>query len=1072
MGPDRRTGKLTSALQLKSRVKKLFKTAPDLYRDYKGMLPVFDRYRQIPTPNIQHPTTPQSLDRGTTETPRVKTELDAGPYTPTVPARQFAAANYGPEATPVHGQPSRAALSPGSPNRVKKEERLDIKRFSEFASGSDQPLHSAAPQPEDIDEDDIHLLMQSIHSQHAEDHPFRNQENAHNSRDPVADHYPSDEEMVNNREAAREDVRRFLSLPETEIPPEERMGTPVAMNCRLMPHQMCGLTWMVRQEEDDDKRGGLLAGKFPSLSSMIAFAYHATDDMGLGKTVQALALILARPSMDEARKTTLIVTPLALLKQWEGEIQKKVKLPYKLKTHIYHGSSKRGLTLQKMLDCDVVLTTYNTIVAEFKRKWGITKAHLAPRHRPLLSSPKLVLLHRDAHFHRVILDEAHMIRNRQTQCSMAVAQLRANYRLCLTGTPFMNNTAEIYPLIRFLDIGPYNQWDLFNSQISKPLNRWSGDEAEVEEIHNEAMTKLQVIFHGIALRRTKSSTLDGLPILRLPEMVKSKVATEFDNDQAAFYHELEQTQRIKLGRYMKSATNNREITMYIFVLLLRLRQACCHPHLIKSLEIPYGCSIGKHQMIKLALRLDADNVDRIQAVKDFRCPICGDSTDVPVIFYPCAHFCCPACFTAMIEIARPVASEGDVAQDQEEVMVPRCPECNDRVHGDKLICYRYFKQAIESGELPASGDMDEDEFSTADEADNGVDLGGFVVSDDESDDSLKREIVEEEDAMMSDSNGDSEVANDPGTMKREDSAPPSGSEDYREPSTMSDANSSPVGGACRSRRPRTRASRQLKPESDSDVEIPDFQMATRTPRPRVSRPNRNLQARAPTSAAAREQYFRTLRSEFVSSAKIDKAMQLLREIGPRKKTLIFSQWTSFLDLLEIPLQDAGYRYTRYDGTMKPAERDEAVKAFQEDPRVKIMLVSLKAGNMGLNLTAAQFVLIMEPDWSEYFISSIPVPAPPSSEKTPMLLLVHIRLIRYRDLDPFIEDQAVDRTHRIGQKNQVTVHRLLIADTVEDRILRLQEKKRTLFRAALNEKGARSVATLTREELLGLFRASG
>lgn len=676
--------------------------------------------------------------------------------------------------------------------------------------------------------------------------------------------------------------------------------------------------------------------------------------MGLGKTVQALALILARPSTDEARKTTLIVTPLALLKQWEGEIRKKVKLPYKLKTYIYHGSSKRALTLQKMLDCDVVLTTYNTIVSEFKLKWGITKARLKPRHRPLTSSPKLILLHRDAHFHRVILDEAHTIRNRQTLGSIAVTQIKTKFRLCLTGTPFMNNAAEIFPLIRFLDVAPYNDWALFNDQISKPLSRWSVDDGEMEMIHNEAITKLQFIFAAIALRRTKSSQLDGVPILRLPEIVKLKVATEFDEEQAAFYHELEATQQLRLGKFMRSHRNNRDITMYIFVLLLRLRQACCHPHLIRSREIPYGCSIGKHQMMKLALRLGADIVNRIQAMNDFKCSICEGKTDAPVIYYPCGHFSCPACFTAMMEIARPVADDGDDVGDQEEAIVARCPECNIRAHGDKVICYPYFQQALESGNV--SGVMDVDELSSADEGDDTGDLGGFVVPDDELDDAIKQEVVEEEDATVTDSDDSDDVAEVSTRIKRD-------------VSTESQASADPADVISRYRRPRTRASRrQLKSEPESDVEIPDFEMANvKTLAPRLPRPNIDPQVSASTSAAAaREQYFRTLRAEYVSSAKIDKAMALLREIGRHKKTLIFSQWTSFLDLLEIPLQDAGSRYTRYDGTMKPAERDDAVRAFQEDPGVKIMLVSLKAGSVGLNLTAAQCVLIMEPDWSECF----------------------------------------------------------------------------------------------------------
>ena len=92
-----------------------------------------------------------------------------------------------------------------------------------------------------------------------------------------------------------------------------------------------------------------------------------------------------------------------------------------------------------------------------------------------------------------------------------------------------------------------------------------------------------------------------------------------------------------------------------------------------------------------------------------------------------------------------------------------------------------------------------------------------------------------------------------------------------------------------------------------------------------------------------------------------------------------------------------------------------------------------AGNAGLNLTAATNVIILEPFWN-----------------------------------PFVEDQAIDRAHRIGQKHPVTVHRVLIAGTVEDRIQELQEKKRRLVNAALDEEGAQSTGRLSVSELRGLF----
>lgn len=128
--------------------------------------------------------------------------------------------------------------------------------------------------------------------------------------------------------------------------------------------------------------------------------------------------------------------------------------------------------------------------------------------------------------------------------------------------------------------------------------------------------------------------------------------------------------------------------------------------------------------------------------------------------------------------------------------------------------------------------------------------------------------------------------------------------------------------------------------------------------------------------------FGHLRKNFISSAKIDATLELLRHIRdnkPGEKTLVFTLWTTFLNLLEIPLCDENFRFLRFDGATPPAERDDNVKQFQDpDSGVQIFLVSLSAGNAGLNLTATSHVVILKPFWN-----------------------------------PFVEDQAVDRAHRIG-----------------------------------------------------------
>jgi len=122
--------------------------------------------------------------------------------------------------------------------------------------------------------------------------------------------------------------------PDMEIPPEDREGTPDDMTYPLMEHQKLGLAWL-KGMEDGSSKGGILA-----------------DDMGLGKTIQALALIVSRKSKDPDRKTTLIVAPIALLKQWEREIEKKLKPQHRLKVIIHHGNQKRCKNFVAFKDYD------------------------------------------------------------------------------------------------------------------------------------------------------------------------------------------------------------------------------------------------------------------------------------------------------------------------------------------------------------------------------------------------------------------------------------------------------------------------------------------------------------------------------------------------------------------------------------------------------------------------------------------------------------------------------------------------------------------------------------------------
>ena len=166
------------------------------------------------------------------------------------------------------------------------------------------------------------------------------------------------------------------------------------------------------------------------------------------------------------------------------------------------------------------------------------------------------------------------------------------------------------------------------------------------------------------------------------------------------------------------------------------------------------------------------------------------------------------------------------------------------------------------------------------------------------------------------------------------------------------------------------------------------------------------------------------------SAKLELLMEALDTVvADGHKALVFSQWTSLLDLAEPLVRSAKLRFVRLDGATR--DREEVVRRFQEEPEVSLMLISLKAGGTGLNLTAADHIFLLDPWWN-----------------------------------PAAEDQAADRAHRIGQERPVMIYRLVAIDTVEERILELQQRKRELATLALE--GAGQAGGLTRDDLVELL----
>src|SRR5450432_802588 len=151
------------------------------------------------------------------------------------------------------------------------------------------------------------------------------------------------------------------------------------------------------------------------------------------------------------------------------------------------------------------------------------------------------------------------------------------------------------------------------------------------------------------------------------------------------------------------------------------------------------------------------------------------------------------------------------------------------------------------------------------------------------------------------------------------------------------------------------------------------------------------------------------------SIKLDElAREITENIGDHK-ALIFSQFLGMLALIKNKLKELDVKFEYFDGSTSAQERERAIQSFQSDHECRVFLISLKAGGVGLNLTAADYVYIVDPWWN-----------------------------------PAVEQQAIDRTHRIGQTKNIFAYRMICKDSIEDKILKLQEKKKTLAKELITD----------------------
>ncbi|KAI1861655.1 uncharacterized protein JN550_010725 [Neoarthrinium moseri] len=814
------------------------------------------------------------------------------------------------------------------------------------------------------------------------------------------------------------------------------------LNVRLLPHQVEGVEWMKGRELGPVKKGKVPKGGI------------LADDMGLGKTLQSISLILTNPKPKDSEKmvgvdkTTLVVAPLALIRQWEAELKEKVADTHKLKVLVHHGP-QRTKSFEDLRRYDVVITTYQILVSEHGHSDGKLKAGCF-----------------GLHWYRVILDEAHTIKNRNAKSTKACYDLRSVYRWCLSGTPMQNNLDELQSLVKFLRIKPYDDLREWKDHIELPMKNGKGEVA-IRRLHSilrcfmKRRTKEILKQPGALDAGGKGKTKDGeeesaTSGFKITERKVVTVEAVFSPAERRFYDRLEARTDRSIESMMK--TKGKVNYANALVLLLRLRQVCNHPKLVE----------GKLEKDREALTTESkpkSNDADVDALADLlggldvhatHCDICGWQLDkenrVP------DSDVCKSCKEDLdyfnnhedvgneapkkkrkpkskvkkvvkekvkIEAAKPsrkprnrkAVLDSDDEEDEPVVKQVRKPrhrnpllDSDDEeaegswiVSGDEQGPLRLGKAGGTDDEnAEGEGETINTNDSESDSEDDGSKLDSFIVNDDNAKPEEVQRALEDSDSDSDDSFESISAIQSQVKAQKAKAAQKvvaSSDEDVNSDGSEETDSEDGISGS----------------EFDSDSD----NQHNRSLNPFISDMTYKSKEKTPLVLA---------------SAKIRQLMTILHKEIDGHKFIVFSQFTSMLDIVERFFRKDGIRYARYDGGMKNDAREAALDSLRNDPRTRVLLCSLRCGALGLNLTAASRVVILEPFWN-----------------------------------PFVEEQAIDRVHRLTQKVDVVVYKLTVENTVEERILELQDKKRLLAEQAIEGGMRKEALKLGVKEMMELFR---
>ncbi|KAI4694326.1 hypothetical protein J4E81_006542 [Alternaria sp. BMP 2799] len=448
------------------------------------------------------------------------------------------------------------------------------------------------------------------------------------------------------------------------------------------------------------------------------------DEMGLGKTIEMLSLIHTnRTEIDEdalatrkalprmqkssaevepAPYTTLVIAPMSLLAQWHSEAEKASK-EGTLKAMLYYGSEK-AVNLQKLCCAsnganapNVIITSYGTVLSEYNQV--VAQEGNRGSHGGIFS----------LEYFRIILDEAHYIKNRQSKTAKACYELSAKHRWALTGTPIVNRLEDLFSLVRFLKVEPWANFSFWKTFITVPFE--SGDFVR-------ALNVVQTVLEPLVLRRTKDmKTPDGEALVPLPPRTIEVEKIVLSQDERDVYDHIFLRAKSLVNANAEAGTLMKSYTT-IFAQILRLRQSCCHPVLTRNRNL-----VADEEDASLASDLAnglADDMDLSSLIERFtaegdqdvnrfgahvlkqiqdesaaECPICSEEPMIEQAVTGCWHSACKECLLSYI------------AHQRDKNEIPRCWNCREPINARDVF------EVIRHDSV-TEGDEDNHAFQSAD----------------------------------------------------------------------------------------------------------------------------------------------------------------------------------------------------------------------------------------------------------------------------------------------------------------------------------------------------------------------